>query len=162
MWRAASWQESADKENGWMDGEEERGRRLFTLLAGDPELPVERKDVRNLNHRDKSSSEQRSNKSCSTVPWSCMVNGLKSKLRGPLQGYDSNKPSNTPLCTQAHAHIYCKSTEKCYSRYLNIGSERCEILHYTVQLHLKVLCGVKCQWLNLKSLLGPSVEYFLS
>lgn len=32
--------------------------------------------------------------------------------------------------------------------------ERCEILHYTVELHVKVLCGVTCQWLNLKSLSG--------
>lgn len=41
MCRAASWQESGEKENGGRDEEEERGRRVLALLAGDPEPPVE-------------------------------------------------------------------------------------------------------------------------
>lgn len=40
------------------------------------------------------------------------------------------------------------------------GTERCEILHYSAQLYLKVLCGFRFQWLNFKSLLGPLVEHF--
>lgn len=39
----------------------------------------------------------------STLPWSCMVNGFKSKVSGPLQGYDSSKPSKTPLHTHTQS-----------------------------------------------------------
>lgn len=47
-WRAASWQESP--KCGKRDEEDARGRRLFMLLAGDPELPVGRHQERESQH----------------------------------------------------------------------------------------------------------------
>lgn len=60
-----------------------------------------------------------------------MENGFKSRVSGPLQGYDSNKPSKTPLKTHKNAGNVLQVPD--------IDCERCEILHYKAPVWFKGL-----------------------
>lgn len=84
-----------------------------------------------------------------------MENGFKSRVSGPLQGYDSNKPSKTPLKTHKNAGDVLQVPD--------IDCERCEILHYKAPVWFKGLffffTSVMCHRLNLNiPLLGPPVK----
>lgn len=114
---------------------------LFTLPDGDPAPPAEGEQKSPFTPSLKAGPEER----CGGIPGRT-VNGLRSKLRGPLQGYDSNKPSNTPL--------HKKTTEAFVQGFQRSLSEG-ETLYNIAEFGLKVLCGVTCQRLNLKSRFEP-------
>lgn len=53
----------------------------------------------------------------------------------------------------SHLKLPCACTHKAVKMLFQVpdtDSRRCEILHDTAPLDLKVLCGVTCHWLNLK------------
>lgn len=114
---------------------------LFTPPDGDPAPPAEREQKSPFTPSLKAGPEER----YGGIPGRT-VNGLRSKLRGPLQGYDSNKPSNTPL-QKKNTEAFVQG----FQRPLSDG----ETLYNIAEFGLKVLCGVTCQRLNLKSRFEP-------